>query len=123
MMNLAEHYRAIRGPADADDHQLEQTLRGAIARARAQHPDLALDDATFVEFLAARIDLDRCQSYLGDLFVACACASGVPGAVERLEALCVSQIPYAIARIDRAPEFVTEIQQRVREKLVIGGAD
>jgi RNA polymerase sigma-70 factor, ECF subfamily len=37
--------------------------------------------------------------------------------------LIVTQTRYAIARIDRARDFVTEIQQRVRERLLVGAAD
>ena len=92
-----------------------------VERGREAHPDLHVDAEAFIEFLATRTGLD--DNYVGDLYLACAVTLGVPGAVSRFEDLCVSQIPRALVRIDRSPIFIAEIQQRVRDKLVVGGAD
>lgn len=105
--------------------QLELELVDVVTRARAVHPKLAVDDLAFVEFIASRTAvhharLDIGDAHLGDLYLACAAATGVPGAVELLEQQCIAQIPRAITRIDRSPMFVTEIQQRIREKLIVG---
>jgi len=114
---LAAAYRTTRA-TDAPDPELESQLRRVLAQARETHRDLPLDDELFVAFLAERTPLDT--THVEDLYLACAVLHNVPGAAERLERLFVAQIPKAIARIDRSPTFITEIQQRVRAKLVIG---
>lgn len=124
---VADHYLAVRAESPlAAGEDLEHQLRAVIARARASHPNLLVDDVEFVEFVATRLDFARMTSadaHLADLYLACATVLGVAGAAEQLEVRCISQIPKAISRIDRSPMFVTEIQQRVRDKLVVGGRE
>jgi RNA polymerase sigma-70 factor, ECF subfamily len=121
---LATAYLAIREEAPvAANQQLETRLAGTVARAAAVHPGIVVDEVTFVEFLATRTAIENAEPHLGDLYLACATAARAPGAAERLEALCISQIGKAIARIDRSPMFIAEIQQRIREKMLVGTTD
>jgi len=121
MFPLATRYREIRGLVEPADEQLERELRQVFQRAKAGHPDLDVAPEAFIEFLAARTGLD--ENYLSDLYLACAVILGVPGAAARLEAICVTQIPRALVRIDRSPIFIMEIQRRVRDKLIFGVPD
>jgi RNA polymerase sigma-70 factor, ECF subfamily len=120
---LAERYLAIRPEAMRRPLDLEVALATMVLQARAAHPGITVDSATFVDFLATRLPIDLCEHHLADLYLACACAVGAPGAAARLEELCISQVGKAIGRIDHSAMFVTEIQQRTREKLLVGGAD
>src|SRR5215831_251262 len=46
-----------------------------------------------------------------DLYLACACARGLPGAVEAFDAGWLSRVPDYVRHIDRSPGFGEEIQQ------------
>ena len=120
---LAERYLAIRPEAMGRSEDLEVALTTLVLQARAAHPGIAVDPGTFVDFLATRLPIDLCEHHLADLYLACACAVGAPNAAARLEELCISQVGKAIGRIDHSAMFVAEIQQRTREKLLVGGAD
>jgi RNA polymerase sigma-70 factor (ECF subfamily) len=62
------------------------------------------------------------MSYAADLDLAVACAAGDARAIDRLETLIENQADM-IARVDRSRDFVTEIQQRVRLRLLMGAND
>jgi RNA polymerase sigma-70 factor, ECF subfamily len=98
---------------------MQVTSTALAVAGRAAHPDLDVDPARFASFVSGPVDVERA----GDLYLACACVTGVPGAPERLEALHIAAVPRAIARIDRTDAFAGEIQQRMREKLLLGGPD
>src|SRR5437764_12061732 len=68
--------------------QLEQALRGLVARASAAHPAVAPDAAAFVAHLAAtagtqwpRLSQLVAEVAAEDLYLACACARGDAAAV------------------------------------------
>jgi len=118
---LGSAYLAIRAEAGpAPDAQLERRLEAAVEEARLAHPGLNVDPEAFVSFLATRIALERSGPHLADLYLACACVTRAPGAAERLEELCIARVGSTVARVDSSASFVAEIQQRVREKLIVG---
>jgi RNA polymerase sigma-70 factor (ECF subfamily) len=57
---------------------------------------------------------------LSDLYLAFACARGIPEAVSALDRNFMSAVPAHIARIDRSPDFVDEVLQRLRERVLVG---
>ena len=59
------------------------------------------------------------QEHTGDLFLASACLRGDAKAIAAFEAHFLSQVPAFIARIENEPEFVGDIVQAVREKLLL----
>ncbi len=59
----------------------------------------------------------------GDLYLACACACGLPRAVEAFDAGWLWRIPDYVRHIDRSPGFGEEIQQQLRERLLVRRAD
>jgi RNA polymerase sigma-70 factor (ECF subfamily) len=86
---------------------------------KAQWPALPLDRAVFeqhVHAVTARAGEPRAQ-HAGDLFLACACASDVSGAIEAFERSFGNAVVHAVARVDRSPEFVEEARQTMRVKL------
>jgi RNA polymerase sigma-70 factor (ECF subfamily) len=57
---------------------------------------------------------------LSDLYLAFACARGIPEAVSAFDRNFMSDVPAHIARIDRSPDFIDEVLQRLRERVLVG---
>jgi RNA polymerase sigma-70 factor, ECF subfamily len=62
------------------------------------------------------------MQHAADLDLAVACVAGDRAALKKFEVLIERQAD-AIARVDRSHDFVTEIQQRVRMRLLVGAND
>jgi RNA polymerase sigma-70 factor (ECF subfamily) len=116
---------------DACSGAVPDPLPAELLRAcRAAWPGLALGDERFAEHVARhRPDGAPAAGWLStecaaDLFLACACATGVPGAVERFEQAFLSRVPAFLARQRASPELVDEVKQALRERLLVatGGA-
>ena len=92
-------------------------------RARAAHPRIQPDDRAFIAHIrlhAADLPADRIDSMrVDDLYLAWASARGDVGAQRQLETL-LAQVPAALARIDRSETFAQDVQQQLREKLLVG---
>src|SRR5215510_3669554 len=58
-----------------------------------------------------------------DLYLACACTHGLPGAVEAFDARFLSRVPDYVRHVDRDPSFAEEIQQQLRERLLVRRGD
>nr|WP_255216340.1 sigma-70 family RNA polymerase sigma factor [Pseudenhygromyxa sp. WMMC2535] len=56
---------------------------------------------------------------LGDLYLALRCAAHDPEALARLEARCIEPLGGVIGRVDPSPDFIDDIKQRVRTKLLV----
>jgi RNA polymerase sigma-70 factor (ECF subfamily) len=103
----------------------EEALAAACARGRAAHPALAVDDEVFVRHVArlAVLQADAATALEGlaldDLYLACACAAGAPGAAAALQALHGAAMRAAIARIVPASD-VAEVEQQLIKELVVG---
>ncbi len=57
---------------------------------------------------------------LPDLYLACACAEGVAGAVDAIEAAFFGELDPALRQMGASPSAVQEIKQRVRDTLFVG---
>jgi RNA polymerase sigma-70 factor (ECF subfamily) len=109
-------------PADLDERLGRLAATGA-----ASWPGLNLDPAVFAAHVAERISADSRDLgaalddlYAPDLYLACACCLGLPGAVAAFEAAYGTMIASFVARIDRAPSFVSEVLQLVRQRVFVG---
>jgi RNA polymerase sigma-70 factor (ECF subfamily) len=108
-----------------DPQHLQPRLERLLLEARAAWPNLAVDDAAFAAFVAERVAdepdpiaaLDAVCAQ--DLYLACACIEGVPGALAELERHAIAAIPGAMRRLDPSPAFAAEVQQIVRTKLLV----
>jgi RNA polymerase sigma-70 factor, ECF subfamily len=58
-----------------------------------------------------------------DLYLACACLHDVPGAVATFDAHYLARVPAIVARVDGCREVADEIQQVLRERLLVRRAD
>jgi RNA polymerase sigma-70 factor (ECF subfamily) len=96
-------------------------------RARARWPGVTLDPTRFRERLlecAARPDASPEEVlpslHTDDIYLACACAAGDVPALELFDAQLLTRVGDFVARVGRAPQFVDEVRQRLREALLVG---
>lgn len=99
------------------------TEQDLLARAHAERPARWVEDAAFVAHARrfATTDEARAALHAGDLYLACACAAGVPEALEALEREHLARIREFAASVDSSPEFVKELTQRLRARVLVGG--
>lgn len=113
-----------------DPEALAAALALAIAQGRSTWPQVPLDDEVFAGFLAERVPdgggsvTDTVAAMPGaDLYLACACAKGVPAAIEAFEKRHFGEVGAVVARI-RAPGATAEdVKQMLREKLFVGSPE
>jgi RNA polymerase sigma-70 factor (ECF subfamily) len=95
--------------------------QGHLAAARTAWPDLALDPAEFSQWLFEHSNdgVLPPEEHSADMYLACACAARVQGAVEAFERHIHEDARRAVARVHDAPAFIDEVLQVVREKLFV----
>src|SRR5258708_5741051 len=109
-----------------NDELLAATVSDIVARARTRWPDIALEPEILGAELATRVgsEADPAAALAAlhgeDLYLACACARGVPAALAVFERQLMVLVPDFVARIDGVRPFVDEIQQQLRERLLVG---
>jgi RNA polymerase sigma-70 factor (ECF subfamily) len=89
-------------------------IRRAYEEARATWPGVELP----LEAFAARVAVGC--THAADLFLACACSESDPVALAEFDRMFLTCVRDAVARIDRSHDFVTEVQQILRERLLVG---
>jgi RNA polymerase sigma-70 factor (ECF subfamily) len=132
-MDLTAAFRAESpaGTGQAEGHgALEGQLEAWVARGRAAHPDLSLDPVTFVRHLArvvSRVVLEGTTPFdalhIEDLYLAAACAIGVPGSEARFETRCGARMRVVLAAVATSPDLQAEVAQEVRNVLLVRSAD
>jgi RNA polymerase sigma-70 factor (ECF subfamily) len=90
---------------------------------RAAFPDVTLERARFAGHLERHVGDgdDTAKLQVGDLYLACACAAGDARALGHFERLYMSRLGSYVARIDGASEFVDELAQVLRARLLLAG--
>ncbi|HEY8211995.1 MAG TPA: hypothetical protein VIG99_31150 [Myxococcaceae bacterium] len=112
-----------RGAADAG--ALEGELQQALTAARRAYPDLEVEPRTFVEHLARKIGrsaLDpgwASELHVADLYLTCAALAGDRAALAVLDARVFQPAASATRRIGKTGDFVDEVHQRLRERLLL----
>ena len=116
---------AVREPlaAIAD---LDRRLWSIVAEGRAAWPDLAVAARDVVEFVARHVTPDLADAALdglrpADLYLACACARGVPGALAAFDREYMREVDIALARMRVGPPRLADVKQLVRQRLFVGG--
>jgi RNA polymerase sigma-70 factor (ECF subfamily) len=113
-------------PAD-----LGRRLTELVGEARGAWPDLPVDARGFVAHLAGHLpedegDLSRALAsvHAADLYLAHACALGLPGAAEALDRAYLPQVAVFLRHVDPSPAFADEVRQLLRTHLLVaeGGA-
>jgi RNA polymerase sigma-70 factor (ECF subfamily) len=102
--------------------ELGDSVAAFCDRGRSAWPDLGLSDEAFCQYLGARLaadDLKECDSPVaGDLFLACACLVGVPGASDQLLRSHRAAIQAALSHMLGSADQ-EEILQRIWESFLV----
>jgi len=116
---------ALHAALAQGDDPLGVRLQAALASARAIWPGTALDDAAFLEHVAARLDAPSPEAldalHIDDLFLACACLHGDALALQHFERFALAPAVAALVDADMARDEVLQ-QLRVRLLVAEGGA-
>jgi len=121
-LRLASIFRGRSPDAESpDDAALGAALRQLVEEGERAFPELDLAPDVFVRHLAARAPAGAPPppSRAPDLFLACACATQVRGAVEAFERAHLGAVGAYLARLRPSSEFVDELRQLLREKLFV----
>jgi RNA polymerase sigma-70 factor (ECF subfamily) len=103
-------------------------LQRTVEAGKRAWPMLALDESDFLAHVRRHVQdaggADAAEAYLeqvhaADLYLACACAEGVPGAVDQLDAHVLSKLPALIARLRPSPSFLDDVRQALFERLLV----
>jgi RNA polymerase sigma-70 factor, ECF subfamily len=88
----------------------------------AQWPELDLGRPVFLAYLrrlGSAVDVGDAVGHASDLFLACACLERVPGALGAFESTYLARVPQFVARIGHDHDFVQEVAQTLRERLLV----
>jgi RNA polymerase sigma-70 factor, ECF subfamily len=111
---------------EGDPARIEAQLGSALAEAGTRWPRLVLEDEIFLRHLAGMAAEDEPDLagffgalHLVDLFLACACLHGVPGAIDTFEREYLTGIERYLRCISGAPVELAEVKQRLLAKLFV----
>jgi RNA polymerase sigma-70 factor (ECF subfamily) len=110
-----------RAPSEA----LEAELLKLCRTAQAAWPTLELPLPVFLRHVAALLPAGKppeeslAALHAGDLYLACACAQGTPAALRLFEERFLGQVPAFLAGRGLVSAQVEEVQQRLRERLLV----
>jgi RNA polymerase sigma-70 factor (ECF subfamily) len=116
---------ALVGDAPEADAALEGRLRELVLAAHGAHPGVELDAERFVRHLGRhRPGQGTIDGWLGsicaaDLYLACACAEGVPAAIAALDRRYRGQVGAYLSGMRPARSFVEDVTQAVLERLLV----
>lgn len=93
------------------------------AAGRAAWPDIDLDPDLLAQHLVTLGDeAPPTDEHAADLYLACACASGLPTAITAFDQAFLSRLPSYLARMSPSPSELDEIRQMLRERLLVARA-
>jgi RNA polymerase sigma-70 factor (ECF subfamily) len=104
---------------------VDMTLQELWEAGRASWPDLSVPIDRFGGYVRARLPdaagsaAELARLNLPDLYLACACACALPGALEAFDRLLMARVPSFVRQVDGAPEFADEVCQLLRQKLFV----
>jgi len=104
---------------------LDARLREMHAGARRTWPAFSVEAADFVRYAAERLDvkagLDEALAALraSDLYLACGCARGDPGALRAFGDKVLSQVPRFLAGLAASRSRCDEVAQELRAELLV----
>lgn len=105
---------------------LDRRLWAIVAEGRAAWPSFALDARDVVEFVARQATAELADAALdglrpADLYLACACARQVPGAIAAFDRDYMREVDVALTRMRIGPPRLHDVKQLVRQRLFVGG--
>jgi len=123
---LVDIVRSVTRERELPD-DLGPQLAERIARATGAWPNVTVPEEQFVRAIAERLDADAPARALDamqtdDLYLACGCATGDPGALAGFEERCSAVIARAIASTGASPSERADLGQVVRQRLLVAPA-
>jgi RNA polymerase sigma-70 factor, ECF subfamily len=117
----------LRAAFEAMD-DLGQRLTELVVVGRTAWPQLVLDPAALMGFVARQLptDISADPSELleglrpGDLYLACACASGDAAAINAFDRSFMGEVEHALARMRIDSSRLADVKQLVRQRLFVG---
>ncbi|MFY2561773.1 sigma-70 family RNA polymerase sigma factor [Corallococcus terminator] len=118
----------LHGEGAMSPERLEHLLLRCWRAGCEQWPDIPLSADSFILHLATHFprrapgeDVEQLLSQFvpGDLFLACACAEGLPMALAAFERHHMACLPSALAHMRLSATVLDEVRQRVRERLLV----
>lgn len=105
---------------------LDRRLWTLVAEGRAAWPEFPVDGADVVAFVGRQVTPDLAEAALdglrpADLYLACACARQIAGAVNAFDRDYMREVDIALARMRIGPPRLSDVKQLVRQRLFVGG--
>jgi RNA polymerase sigma-70 factor (ECF subfamily) len=105
---------------------LDRRLWTLVAEGRAAWPQLSVEPREIVEFVGRQLTVDLADGALdglrpADLYLACACARGIPAALVAFDRDYMREVDIALARMRVGPPRLADVKQLVRQRLFVGG--
>jgi RNA polymerase sigma-70 factor, ECF subfamily len=105
---------------------LDRRLWAIVAEGRAAWPGIAVDARVVVEFVARQVTAELAETALdglrpADLYLACACAMQLPGAIAAFDRDYMREVDVALSRMRIGPPRLADVKQLVRQRLFVGG--
>ncbi len=106
--------------------ELDRRLWAIVAEGRAAWPELAVEAREVVAFIGRQATGELAEAALdglrpADLYLACACARQVPGAVAAFDRDYMREVDIALARMRIGAPRLQDVKQLVRQRLFVGG--
>jgi RNA polymerase sigma-70 factor (ECF subfamily) len=113
-------------PVLAQVADLDRRLWAIVAEGRAAWPELTVDATALVAFVARQATAELADAALdglrpADLYLACACAQHLPGALAAFDRDYMREVDIALARMRVGPPRLQDVKQLVRQRLFVGG--
>jgi RNA polymerase sigma-70 factor (ECF subfamily) len=115
------------GPAPDAVDLLERALVDLHEGGRARFPEVPLDATELAAYAGARARTDVAaheavaELWAADLYLACACARGIPAALRAFDAAMLAKIPAYLRRLRVSPAIEQETRAALLEKLFVSG--
>lgn len=105
---------------------LDRKLWGIVAEGRAAWPNFSVGAIELVAFIGRQVTTDLADAALDglrpvDLYLACACAHQLPGAIAAFDRDYMREVDIALARMRIGASRVADVKQLVRQRLFVGG--
>lgn len=121
--SLAEVFAKIVGePVAADRAGLQLALEEYLTAARSQWAEFSIEDDEFTRFLAASAKGGSLPpvAHAADLFLACACARGIPSAILAFRRSYGTVIDGVLLQRNAAQHLADDARQILEQRLLIG---
>lgn len=100
---------------------MDDKLASIVTQARAAWPKVAISEDTFIAHLEERAASFLEKVHGGDLYLACGVLNQDRAALTYFEEQFMARVPEYVLRVRAGRDVVDEVQQLLRERLIMGG--